>query len=233
MNESLKAIRPSGTKFGYCINCYNGCEHGCLYCYGRIARKMKATKWALAEPRLSIVDSLKRDIQKLNSDPLAKQDIKDIMVCSVTDCYQPKELEHRLTRQVVELLRANDLPFTILTKSVLVLRDMDVFSGYDKCRVGLTITTLDENYRKQLELDTSRTCDKILAIEELHKHGVSTYCSVEPITPCPASNPKEIVKRFAPGVVDLFEFGMWTPKIQKAIPMLRYDEKYLVSVMQD
>jgi DNA repair photolyase len=139
ISQRLKAIRPSGTNFGYCINCYDGCQHGCLYCYGRKIRWKDYKAWINAIPRLKIVDLLQEDIKHITNE--VEPDIKDIFVCSVCDAYQPIELEHKITRNVIQILRENNLPFTVLTKSANVLRDIDLFVGYNKCRVGLTIIT--------------------------------------------------------------------------------------------
>lgn len=224
-SPKLKVIRPSGTGFGYCINCYNGCEHGCQYCYSRkIAHKDEAT-WINAQPRLQIVDLLKKDVKNLKSSNIV---IRDMFLCSICDAYQPIELQYGITRRVIEILIGEGLPFTVLTKNTNVLRDLDLFKGYEKCRVGLTVITLDDNFRKKLEPNASPIADRCDALETLKANGVSTYCSVEPIMPCKESDPIEIVKRLR-NCVDLFEFGKWSPYIMKGIPVT-YNEDYYVGL---
>jgi DNA repair photolyase len=232
----FKAIRPSGTRFGYCINCYDGCGHGCIYCYGMKARYMKYRDWIKPRPRYQVVDWLRNDIELIKQHPEIKTEIKDFMICSITDCYQPLELEHRLTREVIKILIQNDLPFTVLTKNVNVLEDIALFRNYDKCRAGLTIVTLDDTLRQKLEPNSSPIDERINAIKELKQAGINTYCSVEPILPDKRSDPiaiAELLKDY----VDLFEFGKWNPKKHRAeienTLGTRYNREYYVEVFKD
>ncbi|MFC1910444.1 radical SAM protein [Chloroflexota bacterium] len=207
MNK-LKAIRESKTGFGYCINCYNGCAHGCHYCYGMKVTRKAYSDWIKPVLRPKLPDLLRKDMEVLKHHLEIKADIKDIMVSSITDCYQPIESQHRITREVVKILIENELPFTILTKNKDVLDDIDLFKGYGKCRVGLTIATLDDNLQRSLEPKASPIEDRIEALRELKQAGVYTYCSVEPIML--GSNPIDVVDRVG-DYVDLFEFGKLNP----------------------
>lgn len=228
----FKGLRPSGTSFNWCINTYNGCEHGCLYCYGRGVRKKSTSDWVnKVAPIKNIIANLNHDMALIKNDLTLAKNIKDIMICSVTDSYQPVEEEYGLTQQAIKMLVANALPFTVITKNKLVLRDISLFKGYNKCRVGFTIVTLDEILRQQVEPGTSTIDERIDALKTLKANGISTYCSVEPILPCEASDPIAIVKELT-GTVDLFEFGMWTPRDKKHLPQLRYDEPYLIRKMR-
>lgn len=204
----LKAIRLSKTNFGYCINCYNGCEHGCQYCYGMEITHKTYSDWIKPVPRIQFPDLLRKDVEVLKQNPEIKAGIKDIMVSSITDCYQPLEAQHGITREVIKILIENELPFTILTKSESVLNDVDLFKGYGKCRVGLTIVTLDDTLRRSIEPKTSPIQGRIEALRELHHAGIYTYCSVEPILP--ESNPIGVIDRLR-NFVDLFEFGKLNP----------------------
>jgi DNA repair photolyase len=207
----LKAISKSDTGFGFCINCYLGCKHGCHYCYSMDVTHKQHTEWINAKPRLQINDLLREDMETLKESPNLKMNIRDIMICSITDSYQPLEKEYRLTREVVKTLITNDLPFTILTKNVNVLEDIDLFRGYGKCRVGLTIMTLDDEFRQKLEPNASPIEERINALKQLKDAGVSTYCSVEPIMPDKRSDPLAVVARVKE-YVDLIEFGKWSVK---------------------
>ncbi len=101
----MKAIRPSGTGFGYCINCYVGCAHGCKYCYARTASppRKKYQDWINPKPRHKIVEWLKEDVSNPRNAPEISK-IRDIFVGSVCDAYQPLELQHGITREVVKIL---------------------------------------------------------------------------------------------------------------------------------
>lgn len=236
-NNKLKVIRPSGTRFGYCINCYDGCGHGCLYCYGMKARFKEYPDWINPKPRHQIVDWLQKDIEVIKQHPEIRNKIKDFMICSITDCYQPLELEHRITREVIKVLIKNNLPFTVLTKNSNVLRDIDLFKNYDKCRIGLTIVTLDDNLRQKLEPNASPISERINALKTLKQGGINTYCSVEPILPDKRSDPIVITQELR-DYVDLFEFGKWNPKynskkvVENCLGVV-YDDDYYIEVFKN
>jgi DNA repair photolyase len=200
-----RVLRPSGTGFLWCINQYNGCAHGCKYCYGMSIRKKKYEDWIQATIRKNVIEDLQKDIKKLKSNNIT---IRDIFVGSICDSYQPLENKLGLTRSVIELLIANELPFTILTKNDLVLRDIDLFKGYGMCRVGVTITSLSEDFRRYLEPGTVSYEKRIEVLRTLKKNNVSTYLSCEPIFPVKEANPIDIVEKLK-DIVDLFEFGLW------------------------
>ena len=161
----------------------------------------------------SILDLRKELIERISNDisTLKRADdignIQDIFLGSITDSYQPLEVEHKRTRQIIELLISNELPFTILTKSNLVLRDLDLFKGYKWCRVGVTVTSFDELFRKELEPFTANYNKRIEVLSTLKLNGINTYLSGEPIMPLEVSNPLEIVCKLR-DYVDLFDFGI-------------------------
>jgi|GEM_PF-1480666 len=228
----MKAIRRSGTSFAWQVNSYDGCEHGCLYCYGTTIRRKKYEDWIRPTPKMKVIGDLTKDIRWLNSSPDTKDEIRDIMLCSCTDGYQDLEPKHRITEQVIAQLIAADLPFTVLTKNTNVLRDIGLFKGYDKCRVGFTIMTLDDGLREVLEPNASPIGDRCDALAQLRAAGVSTYCSVEPIMPDKRSDPMAIVDALKDSV-DLFEFGKWNHYSGESIREktgIVYDEDYYIKV---
>lgn len=125
----------------YCLNPYIGCSHGCIYCYARFMKRFTGH----SEPWGDFVDI------KMNAPELARNSVKKIkkaggvvLIGSVTDAYQPIEKKYQLTRNVLIELLKEDIPISILTKSALVTRDIDLLSQFSCCSVGLTITTTDE-----------------------------------------------------------------------------------------
>jgi DNA repair photolyase len=229
---TTKILKPSGTSFEWCINQYDGCAHGCRYCYGMVIRRKKYENWIEAKPRSNVLEFLHRDIQKLKKNNTV---IKDIFVGSVTDSYQPLEEENSLTRQILEVLMENELPFTILTKSDLVLRDIDLFKHYKWCRIGATITSLDESFRRTLEPFSASYEKRIRMLKILKDNSISTYLSCEPIFPVKEANPIEIVKELG-SIVDLFEFGMWNKYCIKNIPeyyYANYSDDYYVGLFKE
>jgi hypothetical protein len=205
-----QVLKESKTAFGWMINPYNGCRHGCKYCYGMWETHKNYEKWIQPTIRKELIEKLTKDIKILKrADKI--EDIRDIFLGSITDSYQPLEAVHKQTKQVIELLSANELPFTIITKSNLVLRDIDLFKGYKWCRIGVTITSFDETLRNDLEPYTADYDKRIEVLATLKKNGINTYLSGEPIMPVEVSNPLEIVCKLRE-YVDLFDFGLYTFK---------------------
>ena len=177
---------------------------------------MSYSDWIQPKPRKDVILNLRKDIQRLRKNNLL-DNVRDIFVGSVTDSYQPLELEQKLTRQILEVLIENELPFTILTKSNLVLRDIDLLKGYKLCRAGITLTSLDESFRKELEPGATEYSKRIEVLPMLKANGIATYLSCEPIMPVKEANPLPIVQKLR-DVVDLFEFGMWSKYRYRHIP---------------
>jgi DNA repair photolyase len=106
-----------------------------------------------------------------------------ILLGSVTDAYQPLEKKYEITRSILNELVAYDFPVSILTKSDLVLRDLDLLKRLTQCSVGFTITTLDERARSVFEPHTTTSARRLSAMEKLHDAGIETYAFVGPILP--------------------------------------------------
>ncbi|MCJ7632541.1 radical SAM protein [Candidatus Bathyarchaeota archaeon] len=216
---NTSVLRQSGTGFEWCINQYDGCSHGCKYCYGMAIRRKKYEDWLKVKPRKDVIPSLEKDIKKLTKNSVT---IKDIFLGSITDSYQPMEYTNKLTRQIIEVLKQNELPFTILTKNDLVLRDIDLFKHYKLCRIGVTITSFDEDFRRILEPFSANYERRTKVLKTLKDAGVSTYLSCEPIFPVKEADPISIVKELK-DIVDLFEFGMWNKYRTQGIPEYFYE----------
>jgi len=164
----------------YVINPYVGCTHGCKYCYARFMKRYTGHK----EPWGTFVD-VKTNIATLISDELARKKAKNglILLSSVTDPYQPIEKNYELTRNCLKHLLRYDRTISILTKSALVTRDIDLLSQFKECEVGFTITTYDDNIREVLEPEASPIEQRISALRKLHDQGIATYVFLGPIIP--------------------------------------------------
>ena len=130
----------------YCINPYTGCSHGCKYCYATFLKRFTGHEEAWG----SFVDV------KINAPEILQRQMKNaprgnIMISSVTDPYQPVEDQYKLTRQCLEVLLAYQFPVSILTKSSLVLRDLDLIKRFKEMEVGITITTDNDKIREIFE----------------------------------------------------------------------------------
>jgi len=170
---------------------------------------------------------LKEDMKRVKKGSL---EVHDIFLCSACDGYQPLELEYKLTRGVLEMLIENELPFTLVTKSDNVLRDIDLIKNYRNCRAGFTIITLNEELKSRLEPYSPSIQARKDALKTLRREGVSTFCIMEPIMPTKDSNPFQIIEELQE-YVDLFMFGKWSPYVKKTIPF-NYDEAYYADLFK-
>ena len=99
------------------------------------------------------------------------------------DAYQPLEAKYRLTRRCLEILAEAGFPVTIQSKSVLVLRDIDVFKRFKDIEVGFTIATNDDRVSRLVEPGASPVSERIAALGELKAAGIRTYAFVGPLLP--------------------------------------------------
>lgn len=163
----------------YCVNTYTGCQVGCRYCYARLFIPRYTGH---SEPWGTFVDA------KVNApEVLHRQLIRarrgTVWVSSVCDCYQPLEAKYRLTRRCLEELAAAQFPVRVQTKSVLALRDLDVFERFRDFEATYTITTNDERIARLLEPLASPVAERIQALETLHRAGIRTSVFIGPILP--------------------------------------------------
>lgn len=162
----------------YAINPYLGCEHGCAYCYARFMLRMghMGEEWG------SFVDVKVNALERLRIEaPRRNRGV--VLLSSVTDPYQPLEREYALTRGALKILLEHQYTVDILTKSNLVLRDIDLLRRFDDCEVGLTITALDDGVRSAFEPIASSVQDRILALRKLRDSGLRTYVFLGPLLP--------------------------------------------------
>ncbi len=117
-----------------------------------------------------------------------------IFLASVTDAYLPLERKYQLTRRILEKLIPLQPNLGVQTKSDLVVRDIDLLRQFKDCEVGLTITTLDDKLRKEVEPFTSPVQRRIKALEKLKEAGINTYVFIGPILPFLTDWKKIIVK---------------------------------------
>ncbi|MGD9141349.1 MAG: radical SAM protein [bacterium] len=174
----------------YCINCYTGCGHSCTYCYATFMKKFTnhSEPWGtFVDVKVNAVDLLKK--------ALRRNITGEVLMSSVTDAYQPLEEKYELTRGCLALLAQTELDVDILTKSDLVVRDIDILSGMATVDVGLTITTNREDIKHVFEPASSSIGERINALKSMRKAGVSTYVFIGPILPM---DPEKLVDSIAP-----------------------------------
>lgn len=171
--------------FDRSINAYRGCEHGCVYCYARPTHAFLGLSSGLDfETQIFI----KPDAAKLLRVELAKPGYRPATLAlgSNTDPYQPLERRLRITREILEVLHATRHPVGIVTKSALVVRDIDILapmSALGLARVWLSVTTLDGELARKLEPRASQPQRRLDAVRRLTAAGVRAGVMVAPIIP--------------------------------------------------
>lgn len=171
--------------FDYGLNPYRGCEHGCVYCYARPTHSYLNLSPGLDfETKIiakrNIAQVLRVDLGRKSYEP------KLLNIGSATDCYQPVERELKLTRGVIEVLQEARHPFSLVTKSSGVERDLDLIApmAADKlAAVYVTITTLDAGIARTLEPRAAAPHRRLRTIRTLAEHGVPVGVSLAPQIP--------------------------------------------------
>ncbi|MCM2394908.1 PA0069 family radical SAM protein [Rhizobium sp. S95] len=178
--------------FDRSINPYRGCEHGCIYCFARPTHSYMGLSAGLDfEARLFA----KPDAPRLLERELAKPGYKPrtIAIGTNTDPYQPIEREWRIMRQLLEVLDKANHPVAIVTKSALILRDLDILSSMAErglAKVAISVTTLDRKMARSMEPRASTPSRRLEAIRGLSEAGIPTGVLVAPVIP--ALNDHEI-----------------------------------------
>ena len=187
------------SKFPGCdwvINPYVGCGHNCTYCYARfIARWRKYGQWGTwVEAKENAPELVKNRYVKGH-----------VFMSSICDAYQPIEKDLEITRKILENMDKN-IHLSILTKSDLVLRDMDLFKQFKNIEVGMTINNFSGNVKNILEPNSPSFENRIKALKTLHTNKIKTYVFISPIIPGLVDVEKLIKK--TKGFVDYYWFEM-------------------------
>ncbi|MEE4143622.1 MAG: PA0069 family radical SAM protein [Halieaceae bacterium] len=177
--------RSPDIPFSQSINPYQGCEHGCIYCYARPTHAyLDLSPGIDFETRLTY----KRNAATLLERELAKPGYacSCITLGANTDPYQPIEKEHRITRQLLEVLQRQRHPVAIITKGALVTRDIDILAEMAAdglCSVAMSITTLDANLKRTLEPRAASGPARLAAAEALAAAGIPVTVLFAPVIP--------------------------------------------------
>ena len=171
--------------FGYSMNPYQGCEHGCIYCYARNTHEYYGFSAGL--------DFESKIIVKKNAASLLEQQLLSknwnavpIMLSGNTDCYQPQEKKFQITRSLLKVLANYKHPVGLITKNSLILRDIDLLQELAKdnlVHVMISITTLNEDLRRLMEPRTASAIKRLTTVEELSKAGIPVGIMNAPIIP--------------------------------------------------
>lgn len=178
--------------FDRSINPYRGCEHGCIYCFARPTHAYQGLSPGLDfESKLFVKPDAAELLKKELADP--KYSPRMIAMGTNTDPYQPIEKKWRVTRGILEVLRDCGHPVGIVTKSALVMRDIDILADMAKknlAKVCLSVTTLDPKLARAMEPRAATPSKRLEALRALSEAGIPTAVMVAPIVP--AINDSEI-----------------------------------------
>ncbi len=194
VRENAKALHDTSDYLSYSdysLNPYVGCGFGCSYCYAAFfvpdeEKKKDWGKW---------IDVKVNSVREI----LRKKDLKGkrVVMSSATDAYQPLERRVQLTRAIVETLsdprRQPDL--TIMTRSPIVTRDIDLFKRFEKIQVNMSVTTDSDAIRKRFEPSCASIDQRIEAIKEVKAAGIRIAIGLSPLLPL--EDPEKFAKRIA------------------------------------
>lgn len=169
----------------YSMNPYQGCEHGCIYCYARNSHQYWGFGAGLDfERKIIVKENAPEVLARQLENPNWK--VMPIMLAGNTDCYQPIEAKKKLTRRMLEVLLQYRHPVSIITKNALILRDLDLLQELNKLdlvHVNISITTLDEKLRQKLEPRTASAAKRLDVVKQLSAAGLDVNVMVAPIIP--------------------------------------------------
>ncbi|MEO7175894.1 MAG: radical SAM protein, partial [Saprospiraceae bacterium] len=173
----MNKVSSPDLRHDYSLNPYQGCEHGCVYCYARNSHQYWGYNAGLEFEQKILV--------KHNSPALLRSLFESknwkaspFMLSGNTDCYQPIERKLKLTRSILELCLEFRHPVGIVTKNYLVTRDIDILTELakdDLVHVAMSITTLNESLRRKLEPRTTTGAQRIKAVAQLSAAGVPVH----------------------------------------------------------
>ena len=207
----VNVVKSPDLTMEYSLNPYQGCEHGCSYCYARPTHEYWGFSAGIDFERKIMVkknapELLEKFFKKRNYIP------KTIMLSGNTDCYQPIERELEITRKILEICLAYRHPVSILSKNALVLRDLDLFIKMNELNlisVALSIPTMNEDLRRKMEPRTSSAIKKLEALKILKENNIPTGAMIAPIIPGLNSDETlKIIKKISETGADWFGYTL-------------------------
>ena len=171
--------------FDRSINPYRGCEHGCIYCFARPTHAFLGLSPGLDfETKLFAKTNAAQALERELAEP--GYEVSTIAIGTNTDPYQPIERRYRIMRRILEVLSATNHPVGIVTKSALVLRDLDILTSMAKrglVKVALSVTTLDRRLARAMEPRASTPDKRVETLQRLVDAGVPASVMVAPVIP--------------------------------------------------
>ena len=184
-NKVVNKVTSPDVGMEYSLNPYQGCEHGCIYCYARKTHEYWGFNLGLDFETKIVV---KRTAPELLEKHLLQSSwkAKPIILSGNTDCYQPIEKKLKITRALLSIFEKYQHPVGIITKNSLVTRDIDILGALSEkglAKVVISITTLDETLRQVMEPRTASAAKRLQTVRELTSAGIPVTVMVAPIIP--------------------------------------------------
>lgn len=181
----VNPVNSPDLPFGWSMNPYQGCEHGCAYCYARPTHEYWGYNAGLDFEKNLLV---KQNAPRLFKELLQSRKWKGepVMLSGNTDPYQPLEKKFGITRALLEIARDHKQPIGIITKNALVLRDLDILTemaAEGLVRAAISVTTRDESLRRRMEPRTSSYAKRLQTIEQLAQAGIPVMTMMAPVIP--------------------------------------------------
>lgn len=227
----INKVTSPDLRMGFSLNPYQGCEHGCVYCYARNSHEY----WGYSAG----LDFEQKILVKRNSVELLEKKLQSkrweaapVVLSGNTDCYQPIEKKLKITRQLLQTFLKYKHPVGIITKNALIQRDTDILrelAADNLVQVHISITSLDEEVRRLLEPRTASVKKRLETVEKLTAAGIPVHIMMAPIIPAINSHEilplvKEVAERGALGAgytmvrLNGAIGGIFTDWIKKTMP---------------
>src|SRR5690606_13455809 len=181
----LSKVDSPDLGFYQSLNPYQGCEHGCIYCYARNSHEYWGYSAGLDFERkilvkYNAVELLEKAFENKSYKP------ETVLLSGNTDCYQPIEKKLQITRKLLLTFLDYRHPVSIISKNVLMLRDLDILASLAELglvRVSVTINSLREEVRRKMEPRTATASTRLQLIEKLAQHNIPVSLMIAPIVP--------------------------------------------------
>lgn len=181
----VNQVKSPDLSMEYSLNAYQGCEHGCSYCFARPTHEY----WGFSAG----VDFERKIMVKKNAPQLLEKFFKKrgyvpktIVMSGNTDPYQPAERHMEITRKLLQLFLDYRHPVSFITKNTMILRDLDILvplAEKNLVSVNLSIPTINEDLRKAMEPRTSTVANKLKALKTLSENGIPVNVMAAPVIP--------------------------------------------------
>ncbi len=181
----INKVESPDVGMGFSANPYQGCEHGCVYCYARNSHEYWGYGAGLDFERNIL---FKRNAPKLLEEKITSKNWEGntIVFSGNTDCYQPLERKMEITRKCLDVMLKWKHPTGIITKNSLILRDLDILKEMAKLNiisVNISITSLSEDTRRLLEPRTATIKQRLKVVEVLSENAIPVRVMMAPIIP--------------------------------------------------